>query len=690
MHLSRRRTCHLFVLAHAPFALLATAGPADAQAPGADSVIQIPPLRVEILRSPLAGARTPYAVAGLGPESLGPGRPAAFLADRLQALPGLQIQNRHNLAVGERLAIRGFGARAQFGVRGLRVVVDGIPATLPDGQTSLDHLDLATLGRAEMLRGPGSALYGNGAGGVLLLESLRPEAVTGVTLRGSGGSGGLGEGSLMLELDGPGTGATLASLSRLAYDGFRTNPVDGGLYGVADRWTLNVRHLRPWLGGELALTVAGVDLDAENPGSLPSDSLGDRDRSAWGFNVRQRAGKTVEQFQVGGRWRGPVAPGTGEFATWVIGRDVRNPIPSDIIGLDRLAWGARTGLEGMMGGLRWGGGVDLELMRDDRTNHANEGGDEGALRLDQHETVRALGLHVRVSGDLGRASVHGALRHDRVRFEAEDRFLSDGTDDSGVRTLTGWSPSLGILVPVGGQLDLFASVSSFLETPTTTELANRPEGAGGFNPELDPTRGWTWEGGVRGRFDRRVGWELVGFRTDLRDELVPFEVPAFPGRTFFRNAGRSRHQGLEASLRAALPGGVSARAAYTRVDARFRTAVGDAEVGNRLPGRAPNRLEGVIAFEGGPVHASLDLAWNDAVPADDANSAEAPAHTLVGFRISMPERPLGGRLTASPFMTVRNLFDEDHVASVVPNAFGGRYFEPGPGRELRAGIAVSF
>jgi iron complex outermembrane receptor protein len=658
--------------------------------PPSDSVVQIPPLEVIVLRSPLAGARSPFAVSGLDAGELRRSRSAAFLGDALLAMPGLEIQNRHNLAVGERVAVRGFGARAQFGVRGVRVVVDGIPATLPDGQTTLDHLDLASLGRVELLRGPGSALYGNGAGGVLVLESRRPDPGRRALVRGSGGSDGLVEGSVQLE-DGSAAGdaGTLASFSRFDYAGYRADPVTGGTYGAADRLTVNVRHLRPLARGRLALTLAGVDLDAENPGSLPSDSLGDPDRSAWGANVRQRTGKTVRQAQGGASWRGPLAGLEGELAAWGAARDVRNPIPSDVIGLERLAGGVRAAVEGGLLGLVWGAGVDLEAMRDERTNHENDAGDEGALTLDRRETVRALGLHARVSGDAGPASLHAALRHDRVRFAAEDRLQPIGGDQADARSLTGWSPSLGVLVTPGAGVALFASVSTFLETPTTTELTNRPDGGDGFNPELEPTRGWTLEGGVRGRLGERLGWELVGFHSGLQDELVPFEVPDVPGRTFYRNAGRSRHRGVEVAVRAALPGGVSGRAAYTRVDARFRTPAGDAEAGDRIPGRSPGRFEVVVDAKRGVLTASADLAWNDATPVDDADTEEAPSYTLLGVRLGAEGWTVGA-LGIAPFLSLRNLLDEDYVASVVPNAFGGRYFEPGPGRQLRAGLSVSF
>lgn len=658
-----------------------------AQAP--DSVVQIPPLTVEVLRSSLAGARTPFAVSGLDGVALRQGRTGVFLSDALVAIPGLQIQNRYNFAVGERVAVRGFGARAQFGIRGLRVLVDGIPATLPDGQSTLDHLDPALLGRVQLLRGPGSALYGNGAGGVLLLETRHP-APGGprLTARGVGGSAGLVEGGLVVEDGHPDGSGTLASLSRMDYDGFRSDPVNGGTYGAASRWTLDAHHRRALAGGRLDVSVAGVDLDAENPGSLPLDSLGDPDRSAWGFNVRQGAGKTVRQGQVGVAWKGPLATLDGEVAGWGIRRDLRNPIPSDIVGVDRLAGGARVALAERRGRFQWGAGVDMEAMRDDRTNHENDGGTEGALTLDQRENVRALGVHAHLGGDVGPVSLQAALRHDRVRFAVDDHYTASDPDDSGARTLTAWSPSLGALVPLGAQAALFASTSSFLETPTTTELANRPDGAGGFNAQLEPTRGWTLEGGLRGEAGGWLGWELVGFRTTLRDELVPFEVPQAPGRTFYRNAGRSRHQGVEATLRAVLPGGFSARAAYTKVDARFRSAAGDAEPGDRLPGRSPNRIEADARFERGRWFAGADLVWSDAMPVDDANTTEAPAYTVVGLRVGADGIPLGA-LGVSPFVALDNLFGESWVASVVPNAFGGRFFEPGPGRQLRMGLSLT-
>lgn len=681
--------------------LVAPCAPAAAQeAPPPDSVVQVAPLTVQVLRTPLAGEALPFAVTGVELQELPVPAGGAFLTDALVALPGLQLQNRHNFAVGERVVVRGFGARAQFGVRGLRAVLDGIPATLPDGQTTLDHVDPAALGRVELLRGPGSAWWGNAAGGVLFMESRDPEPGRRGRLRTEVGSFGLLETSAVFEDGGnaPGDPSTRVGVTGVNWDGYRTDPLAQGTYGAADRWIATARHRRRIAGGRLTVAAAALDLDAENPGSLPADSLGDDDRSAWGNNVRQRLGKTVRQGQLGAAWTGAVGGGLeGEGAAWGIARDLRNPIPGTVIEVDRAAGGARAGVSSRQGPVHWALGTEVEIQRDDRRNFGNESGENGALRLDQLETVVGTALFARAGAGIGSVDVNAALRWDRIRFEADDRFLADGVDDSGGRTLTALNPSLGIRTALvgganprgrGATLDLFASASAFMETPTTTELANRPEGAGGFNPELDPTRGWTVELGLQGTVGARFGWEIVAFNTDLTDELVPFEVPSDPGRTYFRNAAESSHQGVEAVVRAQLPAAVDLRAAWTTVDARFGEGQGEELEDNRLPGRSPHRFEARLTRDRGPVMAVVDVVWSDAVPVDDANTAEAPAWWRVDLRVG-PSAARAAAWRIRPWLEIGNLFDEDYAGSVVVNAFGGRYFEPAPGRSFSLGASLA-
>lgn len=663
-----------------------------------DTVLQVAPLVVDVLRAPLAGAALPFSVAAADLDRLPQTPGGAFLSDALIALPGLQLQNRHNFAVGERVVVRGFGARAQFGVRGLRAVLDGIPATLPDGQTTLDHVDPSALGRVELLRGPGSAWWGNAAGGVLFMRSREPAAGrhTRATLRA--GAFGRLETSVVVEDGGkaPGDATTRLGITGVSWDGFRANPLSGGTYGAADRWIVTGRHRRELGSGELTLSLAALDLDAENPGSLPLDSLFDPDRSAWANNVRQNLGKTVRQAQLGAAWTGPIGASTGaagplqaDLAAWVITRDLRNPIPGTVVEVDRAAGGLRAALRREEAAFDWALGAEVEMQRDDRRNFVNELGANGAQTLGQLETVLGTALFARAGAALGPALLQGAVRLDRIEFEADDRWIAaDERDESGSRALTALSPSFGVRVP-GRLVDLFGSVAAFMETPTTTELANRPDGAGGFNPELEPTRGWTFEAGAAGTLGARLGWEFVAFRTRLRDELVPFEVASDPGRTYYRNAAESSHDGFEWTVRAVLPQGLEVRSSWTRVDARFGEGPEADLEGLRIPGRAPNRLETRLTRGIGTLRGALDVVWSDAVPTNDRNTGEAPSWLRVDLRVG-PGPVAFGRWQIEPWAEVGNVFDERYVGSVVVNAFGGRWFEPAPGRNLTIGAQLSF
>ncbi|MEX2465380.1 MAG: TonB-dependent receptor [Gemmatimonadota bacterium] len=676
---------------------LAMARPAAAWQEPPDSVVELSPVLVRVLGGSI-GIGTPYAISVVRGAELRRASADAFLDDALRAVPGVQIQNRFNFAVGERLSVRGFGARAQFGIRGVRALVDGIPATLPDGQSTLDHLDLSSLGRVEILRGPNATLYGNAAGGVLHFRTLDPASQgRGIRLGTTTGSHGL------LTVQGSTTGTLGAASYRvgfnhLEYDGFRRNPVadDGSTYGGAARTVVNSVVSMPVGNGTLRLVANGADLDADNPGSLPETMLETEDRPAWGFNVSSRTGKLVQQGQLGATWSEGRGSDLSEVSIWGIRRELENPIPGTIIGVDRNAGGARAivtrPVDVGFGTLSVGSGAELELMRDDRFNWENESGSKGDLTLSQLENVRGTGVFGQLRLDLEpHVSLLAGLRYDRIRFSADDRFVAGGDpDDSGSRTMSAFSPSAGLVVGAGHGIELFGSVARSFESPTTTELVNRPESAGGFNPALDPQTGTTFEGGLRAR---RSAWsvEATLFRTDLEGELIPFEVPTDPGRQYFRNAGASHHMGWEITVDARPLPGADLRVAYTRVDARFdayETETDDFS-GNRVPGLAPYRVDALGSYTRGPGFVELRALYQDEVPTNDAGTAAAAPYFLADLRAGLSEVG-SGSTRISPYVAVANLFDRRYIGSVAVNAFGSRYFEPGPGRTFRLGIDVAW
>jgi iron complex outermembrane receptor protein len=334
--------------------------------------------------------------------------------------------------------------------------------------------------------------------------------------------------------------------------------------------------------------------------------------------------------------------------------------------------------------------VEAGQQLDDRRNFDNLDGERGDLALDQQEDVLNLGSYL--SGEValpGEITLSAAVRVDEVRFDVEDRFLADG-NDSGAFTFQEVSPSAGIRWRPDPEIMFYGNVATSFETPTTTEFDN-PDG-GGFNPALESQTARSVELGMKGEFPDdpwRPSFDLAVFTIDVDDALVPYELEAFPGREFFRNAGSSVRNGLEAAVRLMPTDSLSVDLTYTWSDFsydRFETPSGDFR-DNRLPGvpeHAANLRLDYQSTAGGFV------IWNTrfvgALQADDANTTEVASTHVSDLRLGWQRTD--GRWTVESFAGLNNLFDQDYAANIRINAFGGRYYEPAPTRNLYAGLRL--
>ncbi len=654
-------------------------------------LIHVDSLVVSVLGSPVRIGESAYPISVVGKTELREGKTGMFLEEALEGLPGVQVQNRFNYAVGERISIRGFGARSPFGVRGIHVVVDGIPATLPDGQSTLDHVNIGSLGRVEALRGPASALYGNASGGVLRFETEIPSQVGArnelTTVAGS-------DGLLRVQNTTSGTvGSTgyLFSVNRLSYEGFRRTQ-SGDPYGSAERYHVNSRLVTSLGSGELGISLNHLDLDAENPGSLRLDLLEEDPRQVFApAYTNNQTGKEIQQTQAGFTWTGPVGGLTVETAVYGLVRDFLNPLPGDIVDVYRKAVGARVTLGNPTEDrVNIRGGVDINLQDDDRREYGNNDGERGSIQQDETQYVRGIGVFLQTSLSMNESiSLTAAVRYDRSLFKADDHFpVTAGVneDDSGERTLDAFSPTVGIHVVVGPEVGLFANYSRSFQTPTTVELGNRESGAGGFNPSLGPQTGKTFEMGVRGIASDHVSYELALFNTRLHNELIAFENVDLV--KYYRNAGSTTRTGAEAILRARLSDFASVQGAYTYTKARFSdytTKSGDDLSGKKVPGLAPQQVQGSIRLGPDAWYLVLATEYTDEIPVTDSNSAPfADAYNLFDVRVGLSAIQLGP-FELIPSAGIQNLFDKTFVSSVAINAWGNRYYEPGPRRTFYLG-----
>jgi iron complex outermembrane receptor protein len=682
-----------------------------AQRPDSVPKDSLPAIIVSATRTDRPLSRTPAAVATVGRADISVARPTLGLDEALGGIPGVVDQNRYNFSLDQKLSIRGAGARAAFAIRGIKVLVDGIPQTLPDGQGQLTNLDLSEVDHIEVERGSASALFGNATGGVISIwtdpAAPAPLSEDARVVAGQFDGGRtwskwssttrarVGEGSLML------------TAARLSYQGERN-------HSAADQRDLNSR-LQVLLSDHWSLAAVaayGDDPKADNPGALTNAELHANADSAAPANLSRNAGKRVTQGQGGVTVR-RVFDNGGEADATVFGftRDLTNPQTFAFIRLTRFDYGARVT---MAQPFAIGSfpqvlttGFDFQRTRDDRVNFNYVGATAAAdtsRQLDQLEQVTEVGPFAQSAVTLTpRLTATAGVRFDWVSFQVNDRLVDSAKaagnpiylNDSGRRLMRAFSASLGAAFAVSERLTAYANTGSSFETPTTTELANRPDTLGGFNPSLQPQRAWNYEAGARGTQGEALRWSAALFQTDVANELIPFQEPSSPQRVFYRNAGSARHRGVELGADLTpLPGW---RLSLTYTYSHFRYTDYQFTVGptthvldglplagvpehwlRALVGAHPWGASGAwMEFE--TVHASSQLL-------NDTLSTRASGFWRSDLRMGWGGSVGGVRL--DPFFAVENLFNHHYVGSVTVNAAGGRYYEPAPGRSFYLGIEL--
>jgi iron complex outermembrane receptor protein len=668
------------------------------------TVPRLEPVVVEVTRgahgSPL---QLPFAISVMTPDSSRPGQRHLSLDETLAQVPGLAVSNRNNPSQDPRISIRGFGARSAFGVRGIRVLRDGIPLTLPDGQTPVDYLDLESVGRVEVLRGSASSLYGNAGGGVVDIRSSEPALVPFVG-EGRWWTGSYGGRRIV--------GKASGTLGRIGYQGNVAHTESSGFRDYSRQQMTNAfaRAILEGSAGTVAVQFLGMNTPlAENPGALTAAQMSTDSRLADPLSIRKRARKEVSQSQVGvtARKRGERAD--VEAFGYLGTRALDNPLAFAVVDVQRTAsgFGLRGGLAHHLLGIeqRVTAGAELQLQNDQRRNFSNcndvpaptaptpacpvLGVERGSMTLDQRELVSSIGAYVRDEIQIGeRFILTGGVRADRIRFEVEDHFIdANNPDDSGERSLGAVSPMVGLLALMSATHSAYANVSTAFETPTATELGNQPSGAAGINRDLKPQRSITYETGLKGLTLLGLQYNASLFATRVADELIPFDIPASNGRRYFRNAGRTSRRGVELGLGVAR-GPLEMGAAYTYADYRFKDFTVEATqyAGNRIPGIPRQLLQGSVGLRGSLGALVTEATVADRVFVNDANSESAPGYAVFNARFTTGIT--AGRTGAELTLGVSNMFARQYASSVSVNAAAGKFYEPAAGRALFVGISL--
>jgi len=696
----------------------AIAGAAAADPPPAPD---LPTIVVTATRVAQPSFDLPIAVDSVGQDAIRAGQLQVNLSESLGRVPGIVVQNRQNYAQDLQISSRGFGARSTFGVRGIRLFVDGIPASQPDGQGQVSNFDLGSAQRIEVMRGPFSALYGNASGGVIAIftEDGKPGTALDMTAIYSSDD----TQRYQLKLSGEQDGFNyVADIAQFHTGGARD-------HSRADRPNFNAKLRYSFDdGSRLTFLANAVDVWAEDPLGLTRAQYDANPRQAGINAVAFNTRKSVDQEQFGLVYTRDLGDhdalsamvyggnrGVVQFQAIPVATQTPPSSPGGVIdlaigyvGTDLHLTDRRT-IAGMK--LQVTVGVtydDLDEVRQGYQNFIGQNfigrtlGVRGALRRNENDAVAELDPYLQAQLEPDeRWLIEAGVRNSRVKVTSHDHYIVPGNgDDSGNVTYRATTPAAGVTYRAAPDLNLYVSYGQGFETPTLNELAYRSTGGTvtGLNLGLRASRSDNYEIGVKSRLGDHFKLNAAAFHIETNGELVIQANTA--GRSVYQNAGRTTRDGVEIGLNGALGGGFEVAAAYTYLRAtyadRFTACPGLPCVPTVIP--AGNRIPSI------PLHAAYaELSWNDPssgfsaalegryegrVFVDDPNSDSAPAYFTANLRAGLEQAFGDWRL--KEFVRVDNLADRKYAGSVIVNESNGRFFEPALGRSAYFGVSARY
>ena len=660
---------------------------------------------VTATRTARPSLEVPASVDRIYAEDIRQGRPQVNLSESLGGVPGILVQNRQNYAQDLQVQSRGFGARATFGVRGIRLIADGIPASMPDGQGQAATFALGSAERIEVLRGPFSSMYGNASGGVISVDT--EDGPREPTVWGDVSAGSFDTWRAASRFGGQwGRVSGLGDLSHFETDGYRQ-------HSAATREQANAK-LKIDLQDNTSLTLVANALeqpDTQDPlGLTRAEYQADPKQAtpnALAFDTRksishQQLGATFNHAFTDSRLQATAYGGqrtVQQFLAIPLAAQAAPAHSGGVVDLDRSFGGlAVRYFHDLAQNLRFSLGGEYEQMSEHRRGYVNNLGVQGALKRDEEDTVASTGLYAQAEWKFAdRWTAHGGLRSSHVSFRTEDHFIVPGNpDDSGQKSYDATTPVLGLLFRPNERTTFYGTFGRGFETPTFAELANVNPPATGLNFGLEASRSRHLEAGVKAILPAGLRLNAAVFSVVTENEIVVDQSSG--GRSTFRNAAHTDREGVEIGAETLGGGPWGARVAYTYLDAVFResfnTVTGTPAVsvtvpaGSQLPGVPKNVLYGEVRYQKERFYARLEGLYKARVPVNDQNSEFADAYATLNFVFGLMQG--SARWSISEFVRVDNLTDKNYIGSVVVNDANNRYYEPSPPRNYTIGLQAAF
>ena len=597
--------------------------------------------------------------------------------DAIDFSSGLWITNSENQAQDNRMAIRGFGARSAFGIRGLKIILDGIPLTTPDGQSQVDNIPFRLIENVEIMKSLSSTRYGNASGGVVSINTFSNLKDKYIVEAGYGSYGYKNiKGTYSTNSE---RSSTILNISQAESDGYR----DHSSYLNK---SLFFRYVRKFQNMNLKFNLLYFDSPyAFDPGGLNTESVEENRSQARDRNELYNSQESIKQMQTGVVLDWDTKLGQVNSNLYYSNRYFIGLLPftnGGYVELNRDFSGAEISIKDKSKNFEWMVGTSIQDQKDDRKRFENNEGEKGVKVMDQIESFKSYGAFVLGSFNKPKYSIQAGLRYDRHEISLDDNMVDIDIDQQYVdysKSLNALSPNLGLIFRASNKGEVYINYGYAYETPSLSELSANPNGAG-FNEELSPMISEGVDIGFRKSL-KDVSYNLTAFYIDTEDEIVSYEIW---GMNYYRNLGTSKRYGIELEGSYRLNKLNTFNVSYTQANYEFTNQL----INGQLPGVPKSNFSIEWIFNKDTFYAKLDLKYAHSLFADDMNQVKVPSFFLSNLALKNAYRIKDLEITAG--LQIRNLFDEKYFDNIRLNAFGNRFYEPASLRSYLFSLSTNF